>query len=145
MNPVASNGDTIHLLVHWQGDHTELTFQKTRTGEHQYVTDAETVELIRSLARIQPDSMIASILNRMRRRTAHEQSWNRTRVCAMRNHHAIEAYREGERQARDDDRQRSCELATCHRHNGPADDSRKAPPGDPGLFECSMGHTQKRR
>ena len=96
-----SNGDTIHLLMHWQGgDHTELTFQKTRTGEHRYVTDAETVELIRSLARIQPDSMIASILNRMRRRTAHEQSWNRTRVCAMRNHHAIEAYREGERQAR---------------------------------------------
>jgi excisionase family DNA binding protein len=96
-----SNGDTIHLLMHWQGgDHTELTFQKTRTGEHRYVTDAETVELIRSLARIQPDSMIASILNRMRRRTAHGQSWNSTRVCAMRNRHAIEAYREGERQAR---------------------------------------------
>lgn len=44
--------------------------------------------------------MIASILNRMGRRTAHGQSWNSSRVCAIRNHHAIEVYREGERQAR---------------------------------------------
>lgn len=96
-----SNEDTIHLLVHWQGgDHTELTFQKARTGQHRYVTATETVELIRSLARMQPDSMIASILNRMRRRTAHGESWNSTRVCAVRNRHAIAVYREGERQTR---------------------------------------------
>ena len=44
--------------------------------------------------------MIVSILNRMRRRTAHGQSWNSKRVCATRNHHAIEVYREGERDAR---------------------------------------------
>ena len=44
--------------------------------------------------------MIASILNRMRHRTAHGESWNSTRVCAVRNRHAIEVYREGERQTR---------------------------------------------
>ena len=44
--------------------------------------------------------MIVSILNRMRRRTAHGQSWNSKRVCATRCHHAIEVYREGEREAR---------------------------------------------
>jgi hypothetical protein len=64
-------GDTIHLVLHWQGgDHTELTLQKTRIGHTRYVTDTDTIELIRSLARIQPDPMIASVLNRMGRRTA---------------------------------------------------------------------------
>jgi hypothetical protein len=85
----SSTGDTVRLVLHWQGgDHTELTLQKTRTGQRRNVTDTDTIELIRSLARIQPDSMIASILNRMGRRTAHGQSWNTTRVCSMRNRHA---------------------------------------------------------
>src|SRR5215470_3588179 len=44
--------------------------------------------------------MIASILNRMGRRTAHGQSWNSKRVCTTRCHHAIEVHREGEREAR---------------------------------------------
>jgi DNA invertase Pin-like site-specific DNA recombinase len=97
----SSDGDTVRLVLHWQGgDHTEITLQKTRTGMHRYVTDTETVELIRTLARIQPDSMIASILNRIGRRTAHDQSWNARRVCSIRSNHAIEVYREGERQAR---------------------------------------------
>ena len=95
------NGDTIHLVLHWQGgDHTELTFEKQQTGRHRYVTADDTIELIRSLARIQPDSMIASILNRIGRRTAHGQSWNAKRVCSIRQRHAIEVYQEGERQAR---------------------------------------------
>jgi len=97
----SSAGDTVRLVLHWQGgDHTELTLQKTRAGCHRYVTDANTVDLIRSLARLQPDSMIASILNRMGRRTAHGQSWNSKRVCTTRYHHEIEVYREGERETR---------------------------------------------
>jgi uncharacterized protein YndB with AHSA1/START domain len=79
-------GDTIRLVLHWQGgDHTELTLQKTRTGHTRYVTDTDTIDLIRSLARIQPDPMIASILNRMGRRTAHGKNWNAVRVCSLRN------------------------------------------------------------
>jgi excisionase family DNA binding protein len=97
----SSAGDTVRMVLHWQGgDHTELMLQKTRTGQHRYVTDAGTIDLIRSLARIQPDPMIASILNRMGCRTAHGQSWNSTRVCSTRNRHAIEVYREGERETR---------------------------------------------
>ncbi len=96
-----SEGDSVHLVLHWQGgDHTELKIDKTRTGHHRYVTDADTVELLRSLARVQPDAMIASILNRLGRRTAHGQGWTATRVCSLRNHHAIAVYQEGERQAR---------------------------------------------
>lgn len=96
-----SVGDTIRLILHWQGgDHTELQFPKTRTGQHRYVSPAETVGLIRSLATIQPDSMIASILNRMKVQTAHGQSWTAMRVCSIRHHHGIERYREEDRQAR---------------------------------------------
>ncbi|EQD74807.1 recombinase, partial [mine drainage metagenome] len=96
-----SAGDTIKLILHWQGgDHTELQFPKTRTGQHRYVSPAETVELIRSLATMQPDSMIASILNRMKVQTAHGQSWTAMRVCSIRHHHGIERYREEHRQAR---------------------------------------------
>jgi excisionase family DNA binding protein len=94
-------GDTVRLVLHWEGgDHTELTLQKARSGMHRYVTATDTVELIRRLARIEPDSMIASILNRIGRRTAHGQSWNARRVCSVRNNHAIAVYREGERESR---------------------------------------------
>jgi DNA invertase Pin-like site-specific DNA recombinase len=94
-------GETIRLILHWQGgDHTQVEFQKIRTGEHRYVTDKDLVESIRSLARIEPDERIASILNRNQRRTAHGEVWSAKRVCSVRNHHEIPVYCEGERQAR---------------------------------------------
>ena len=44
-------GETIRLVLHWQGgDHTQIEFQKIRTGEHRYVTDKKLVEIIRALA-----------------------------------------------------------------------------------------------
>jgi DNA invertase Pin-like site-specific DNA recombinase len=94
-------GDTIRLVLHWQGgDHTQVEFQKIRTGRHRYVTDDDLVDIVRMLARIEPDARIASILNRNQRRTAHGQSWTAKRICSLRNNHAIPVYREGERQAR---------------------------------------------
>jgi len=96
-----SEDTTIRLVVHWQGgDHTQIEFPKIRSGRHRYVTDEGLVELVRMLARIEPDARIASILNRNQRRTAHEQTWTAKRVCSLRNNHAIPVYREGERQAR---------------------------------------------
>jgi excisionase family DNA binding protein len=100
---VTSEGQTIRLVVHWQGgDHTQVEFPKIRSGRHGYVTDDDLVEIVRRLARIEPDARIASILNRNRRRTAHGQSWTAKRICSLRNNHAIAVYREGERQARDE-------------------------------------------
>jgi excisionase family DNA binding protein len=94
-------GETIRLVLHWQGgDHTQVEFQKIRTGRHRYVTDHSLVEIVRMLARIEPDARIASILNRNQRRTAHGQPWTEKRICSLRNNHAIPVYREGERQAR---------------------------------------------
>lgn len=96
-----SEDTTIRLVVHWQGgDHTQIEFPKIRSGRHRYVTDEDLVELVRMLARIEPDARIASILNRNQRRTAHQLTWTAKRVCSLRNNHAIPPYREGERQAR---------------------------------------------
>jgi hypothetical protein len=96
-------GDTIRLVVHWHGgDHTTIAFEKMRTGQHRYITDHDIVDTIRALARIEPDARIAAILNKNQRRTAHGQPWTATRVCAVRNRHAIAVYREGERLARDE-------------------------------------------
>jgi excisionase family DNA binding protein len=96
-----SEDTTIRLVVHWQGgDHTQIEFPRVRSGRHRYITDEGVVELVRMLARIEPDARIASILNRNQRRTAHEQTWTAKRVCSLRNNHAIPVYREGERQTR---------------------------------------------
>ena len=96
-------GETIRLILHWQGgDHTQVEFAKIRTGRHRYVTDDDLVEIVRMLARIEPDARIASILNRKQRRTAHGLSWTAKRICSLRNNHAIPAYCEGERQSRDE-------------------------------------------
>ena len=94
-------GETIRLVLHWQGgDHTQLEFQKIRSGHHRYVTDNDLVEIVRTLARIEPDARIAAILNRNQRRTAHGQIWTAKHICSLRGHHAISVYCEGERQAR---------------------------------------------
>jgi DNA invertase Pin-like site-specific DNA recombinase len=98
-----SEGETIRLVLHWQGgDHTQIEFQKIHTGRHRYVTDDDVVEIVRMLARIEPDARIAAILNRNQRRTAHGQIWTARRICSLRNHHGISVYREGERHARDE-------------------------------------------
>jgi len=96
-----SEGETIRLVLHWQGgDHTQLEFQKIRSGQHRYFTDNDLVEIVRTLARIESDARIAAILNRNQRRTAHGQIWTAKRICSLRSHHAIPVYCEGERQAR---------------------------------------------
>ena len=94
-------GETIRLVLHWQGgDHTQLEFQKIRTGQHRYVTEEGLVEIVRKLARIETDARIASILNRNQRRTAHGQVWTPKLICSLRNNHGIAVYREGEREDR---------------------------------------------
>ena len=94
-------GETIHLVLHWQGgDHTQVEFQKIRSGRHRYVIDNDLVEAVRLLARIEPDARIASILNKNQLRTAHGQNWTAKRICSLRNNHAIPVYREGEREVR---------------------------------------------
>ena len=90
-------GNTIDLVVHWQGgDHTRLTVPRNRSGQHRWVTDADTGDLIRALARQQPDSAIAAILNRCGKRTGKGNTWTESRVRSHRSAHEIPVYRDGE-------------------------------------------------
>ena len=94
-------GDRITLRLHWQGgDHTELTVRKNRSGSHRWVTDAETGALVRDLARSMPDRWIASLLNRVGKRTGKGNPWTEARVRTFRTSRDIAVYREGERQER---------------------------------------------
>lgn len=89
--------DTIQLVIHWQGgDHTRLTVAKNRSGKHRWGTDADTGDLIRALARQQPDGGIAAILNRAGKRTGKGNTWTEARVRSFRNAHGVAVYREGE-------------------------------------------------
>jgi len=95
------SGDTIHMVLHWQGgSHTGLQIAKNSRGQHRWTTDADTIELVRHLARVLPDQSIGAVLNRLNKRTAHGHNWTAGRVCAFRNDHAIPVYRDGEREAR---------------------------------------------
>jgi hypothetical protein len=94
---VSADDGQVQLLLHWQGgDHTQLRFDKVRTGQHRFVTATNTIELVRGLARLQPDAMIASILNRNGHRTAHGERWTARSVCSLRHRHGIDVHAAGE-------------------------------------------------
>ena len=93
----------VTLVVHWQGgSHTELRVRKNRVGEHRMAADAETEDVIRVLARIMPDRLIASFLNRARKTTGQGNSWTVARLRAFRSNHNIAVYREGEMRERNE-------------------------------------------
>lgn len=90
---VTADGSEVQMLLHWRGgDHTQLHFDKVRTGQNRFVTDANIVELVHGLARLQPDAMIASILNRIGRRTPHGERWTARSVCSLRHRYEIAVY-----------------------------------------------------
>jgi excisionase family DNA binding protein len=94
-------GDTIALIVHWEGgDHTRLEMKKNKGGQTRWVTDADVVDLVRALARHMPDQTIAAVLNRSGKSTGRGNSWTRSRVCSLRNQKDIAAYQDGERSER---------------------------------------------
>ena len=87
----------IELLLHWRGgDHTHLSVARNLTGQHRWRTSAEVVDLIRGLARQQPDSAVAATLNRLGKRTGRGNTWTEARVRSFRNHHGVDVYRLGE-------------------------------------------------
>lgn len=89
--------ERINLVIHWAGgDHTPLTVAKNRIGHHRWIGDPETGDLIRRLARQQPDAAIASILNRIGKRTGRGNTWTEVRVRGYRNDHGIAVFKPGE-------------------------------------------------
>jgi len=98
---VRVEGTQVQLKLHWHGgDHTELVARKNPSGTCHLATDTDTVQLVRSLARLLPDASIAALLNRLAKRTSRGNTWNAVRVCALRNSYDIAVHRDGERAAR---------------------------------------------
>lgn len=94
-------GDTVRLIVHWQGgDHTRLDVKKNKVGQTRWVTNTSTIELVRALARHMPDTSIATVLNRAGKSTGRGNGWTRSRVCSLRNQQGTAPYVAGERQER---------------------------------------------
>ncbi len=94
-------GDQIELLLHWQGgDHTALTVQKNKTGQHRWAAAPATEDSSGLLACLMPDKAMAALLNREGFKTGRLNGWTQSRVCSFRNQHSIAVYQEGERAAR---------------------------------------------
>lgn len=83
----------IALVIHWKGGkHTQLVIARNRTGQHRYATDRAVVDVIRELARAQPDGHIARVLNRLGYQTGAGHAWTQQRVLSLRRSHQIPAF-----------------------------------------------------
>jgi excisionase family DNA binding protein len=102
---VRAEDDRLHATIHWQGgDHTVLDVATRVRGRwrdpKEANTEPQTAALITTLVRMMPDSSIATVLNRLGKRTVSGLSWTTGRVQLFRNDHHLLAYRPGERAAR---------------------------------------------
>lgn len=87
----------IEMLLHWRGgDHTRLAVPRNRSGQHRWSTDADLHDLIRTLARQQPDGGIAATLNRLGRKTGRGNPWTQARVRSFRSQHKVPVHCPGE-------------------------------------------------
>jgi hypothetical protein len=88
----AANSEIV-LAIHWKGGvHTEVRVPRRRRGQNPTHTAPATLDAVRSLARICPDALIASVLNRNGLRTGRGNFWTRERVTSLRSHHKIPVY-----------------------------------------------------
>ena len=87
---------TIEMQIHWAGGvHTPLIVRKNKYGRNSRAVDRDVVELVRELALVQPDSYIASTLNRLGYQTGTGKTWNETRVKHLGNYNQIPVFARG--------------------------------------------------
>jgi len=93
--------EKLKLILHWHGgEHSRLEVRKNKTGVHRWVTDKQTVTIVKELSRQMPDSDIAGLLNRLGKRTGKGNPWTEIRVRSCRATRKIPPYRRGEREER---------------------------------------------
>jgi hypothetical protein len=82
-----------HLTVRWKGGAlTEVDVPLPRSRPATIRTDEETLDLVRRLATLYPDTVIAGILNRQGRTTARGHRFEANRVAHLRNHSGIPCF-----------------------------------------------------
>jgi DNA invertase Pin-like site-specific DNA recombinase len=83
----------IVLVIHWAGGrHSELRLKKRETGQHGRCTSVEAVEVVSQMAGRFTDELIAATLNRLGMHTGMGNTWDKTRVYSLRQHHRLPAF-----------------------------------------------------
>lgn len=83
----------IVLVIHWVGGvHTELHLPKRHRGQRNATPD-DIIEVVRQLALIANDDLIAGTLNRNGLTTGNGNRWTRERVTALRSYRKIPVFR----------------------------------------------------
>ena len=82
-----------HLTLRWKGGAvSDLDVPLPRSRPATVRTDEETLDLVRRLATLYPDAVIAGILNRQGRTTARGHRFEANRVAHLRNHWRIPCF-----------------------------------------------------
>ena len=82
-----------HLTLRWKGGAlTDLDVPLPRSRPATVRTDEETLDLVRRLAALYPDTVVAGILNRQGRTTARGRRFEANRVASLRAHWRIPCF-----------------------------------------------------
>lgn len=82
-----------HLILRWKGGAlTDIDVALPRSRSATVRTDEETLDLVRHLAALYPDTVIAGILNRQGRTTARGHRFEANRVANLRNNWRIPCF-----------------------------------------------------
>jgi DNA invertase Pin-like site-specific DNA recombinase len=85
-----------HLTMRWKGGAlTDVVVPLPRSRPATVRTDEETLDLVRRLATLYPDTVIAGILNRQGRTTARGLRFEANRVASLRTHWRIACFQAG--------------------------------------------------
>jgi DNA invertase Pin-like site-specific DNA recombinase len=91
----------ILLMLHWQGgEHTKIELKRFKSGQHRWNSNTDLVSLVQQLARLMCDKDIATLLNRMGKRTSKGHTWSGQRVGNFRGANNIAVYQFREEQER---------------------------------------------
>ena len=90
---VDRNEPAAHLTVRWKGGVlTDIDVPLPRSRPATIRTDEDTLDLVRRLATLYPDAVIAGILNRQGRTTARGHRFEANRVATLRTHWRIPCF-----------------------------------------------------
>jgi DNA invertase Pin-like site-specific DNA recombinase len=95
---IADNADRTEpvLALHWPGGvHTELRVERTKTGQHRRVADADVIALVSELSKVCTDQTTAATLNRLGYRTGTGKTWRAHSVANLRYSHRLPNYEKG--------------------------------------------------
>jgi len=80
----------VELVIHWKGGvHSELRVRRRRRGQNSTHTSPDTVDAVRTLARVCTDEVIAGFLNRNGLLTGRGNRWTKERVTSLRSKRKI--------------------------------------------------------